>query len=49
MVILNNRKNGSSTKLKPQVNPGESDQRDWICARLIEKEVYSVDESSDFN
>ena len=47
--MLANRKSGSSTKLKPQIGIEEAEERDWICARLIEKEVYAVDESSDFS
>ena len=46
--MLGNRKSGSSTKLKASFG-GEEQEKDWICARLIEKEVFSIEESSDFS
>ena len=40
--MLGKRKSGSSVKL--QAGGGqEGEEPDWICARLIEREVYAVE------
>jgi hypothetical protein len=44
--MMGQRKSGSAVKLKVG---DEVVERDWICERLIEKEVYGVEEGSDFS
>lgn len=39
--MLGQKKSGSAVKLRVPAGV-EAEERDWICARLIEKEVYSI-------